>query len=98
MPEKISNSALAKQIARNNHCSLAEAKKALEIVLNGITDELAKGNSVALSNFGVFTPLIRKHKVSKDIFSDQEIHVPKHANIVFDAYTYLKDRVAKKEQ
>ena len=98
MKEKISDSVLAKHMAEANHCTVREADKALQMVLSGIANELAKENTVRLKNFGYFTAVKCPRRGSADLITNKKMEANPKVHVIFEAYETLKTVILPKEK
>ena len=60
MENKISKLQFIRQIRNKKGCSAREASEIYDIFMSILTEEILKGNSVSLLNFGVFSLKIHK--------------------------------------
>jgi nucleoid DNA-binding protein len=62
-----------------------EAKLAVALVLDAMTDALRAGEEVKLHNFGVLTPTIRAARVARNPRTNEQLVVPPRRVVVFRA-------------
>jgi DNA-binding protein HU-beta len=55
--------------------SKAQAARALDAVINGITEALKRGERVTISGFGTFTSAKRKARVGRNPQTGEPIHI-----------------------
>ena len=65
----------------------------VESFMEGVKDQLAKGESVYLRGFGTFTLKTRKAKIARNISKNTSIQVPEHKIAYFKAAAELADAV-----
>lgn len=82
-------------IEEKSGLSKQDSKKALEAVLDTITEELVKGEKVSLVGFGSFEVKTRKERVGRNPKTKEEIVIPESRVPGFKAGKALKDAVAK---
>ena len=72
-----------------------DAEKALNSVVDVITESLVKGEKVQLSGFGTFETKDREARVGRNPHTKQAIEIPATRVPSFKASKALKDSVAK---
>ena len=72
-----------------------DAEKALNSVVEVITDSLTKGEKVQISGFGTFETKEREARIGRNPHTKEEIHIPATRVPGFKASKALKDIVAK---
>lgn len=78
-------------IAKESGLSIADAERALETILDKITEALARGESVSLVGFGSFSIRTRAARMGINPRSGQPIHIPNTRVPVFKVAKALKD-------
>ena len=86
---------LVNKIAEKLDCSKKDSEKALNSVLEVITESLANGEKVALVGFGTFEVKERAERTCKNPRTQEEMIVPATKVPSFKAGKGLKDAVAK---
>ena len=86
---------LVNKIAEKLDCSKKDSEKALNSVLEVITESLASGEKVALVGFGTFEVKERAERTCKNPRTQEEMVVPATKVPSFKAGKGLKDAVAK---
>ncbi len=86
---------LVNKIAAKAACSKKDAEKALNAVVNSITEALADGDKVTLVGFGTFEVKKRDAKVGINPRTKAQIKIPARKVPTFKAGKALKDVVAK---
>ncbi|WP_040196142.1 HU family DNA-binding protein [Candidatus Soleaferrea massiliensis] len=86
---------LVNKIAEKLDYSKKDSEKALNAVLESITDSLAAGEKVALVGFGTFEVKERAERTCKNPRTQEEMIVPACKVPGFKAGKGLKDAVAK---
>lgn len=66
----------------------------VQMTLDGLADEIARGNNVELRNFGVFEVVTRKSRVGRNPNKPKnEVTIPERQVVKFRAGKELKERV-----
>ena len=73
--------------------SKADAGRAVEAVVGGITNALKQGDSVAVVGFGTFQVRARAARTGRNPQTKETIQIPASKNPVFKAGKALKDAV-----
>ena len=81
----------AKAMAEKYSISDKEAEKAMNMVLDTITENLVKGEEVQFTGFGKFRISLRKPSVA--VINKQKVSVPARNAVVFSAGKILKAAV-----
>lgn len=87
---------LVTQVAGIAELSKKDAEKAVNAVLEAITDSLKKGDKVALVGFGTFETRKRPERKGRNPQTKEEITIPATTAPAFKAGKALKDAVAGK--
>ncbi|MCL1827056.1 MAG: HU family DNA-binding protein [Candidatus Cloacimonetes bacterium] len=82
---------IIKYIAENAEISQANAKVALNALLEAITDTLKKKDKVVFTGFGTFSVAQRKARKGKNPSNGQVINIPAKTVPVFKAGKTLKE-------
>ena len=72
-----------------------DAEKALNSVVDVITEALVKGDKVQLSGFGTFETKAREARVGRNPHTKEAIEIPATRVPAFKASKALKDNIAK---
>ena len=72
-----------------------DTERVLNAAIDAITAELAKGNRVQLSGFGIFEVKNREARVGRNPRTKETIEIPATRTPVFKASKALKDAVSK---
>jgi len=73
-----------------------DVSKVIQMALDGLADELAKGGNVELRNFGVFEIKVRKSRKGRNPNAPtNEVVIPERVVVKFRAGKELKERVEK---
>ncbi len=67
------------------------AEKAIDVFLRKIQEKLETGESVKLSNFGVFTLKVKKERVGTSPVDGKKIIIPQTRTITFKPSKNLKE-------
>lgn len=84
---------LVQAIRQKGGYKVEEAKKALEVVLEVITEALAKGEKVTVSGFGTFSVRTRKARTAVKPRTKERIEVPARKTVAFKPSKELKERI-----
>ncbi len=91
----MNKSELILSIEEKSGLSTQDSKKALEAVLETITEELVSGNKVSIVGFGSFDVKLRNERIGRNPKTKEEITIPASRVPQFKAGKALKDAVAK---
>ncbi len=86
-------SELIERIADDAELSKAAAGRALDAMIDGITDALQGGDSVVLTGFGTFKLSERAARTGRNPRTGEEIQIAASKNPSFKAGKTLKDAV-----
>lgn len=85
---------MAIQIAEQTNLTQNEVAQVVQMTLDAIADDLARGESIELRNFGVFEVRVRKSRKGRNPNSpEREIPIPERVVVKFRAGKELKKRV-----
>jgi DNA-binding protein HU-beta len=84
---------LINKIADESSLSKADASKALDAVLNGITGTLSAGGKVTLVGFGTFSVSQRAARKGRNPQTGAEINIPAKNVVKFKPGKELSDKV-----
>lgn len=91
--EKMNKAQLIEAVATEAKMTKADAKKALEAVLNATTKALAKGERVALVDFGSFSVSERAARKGRNPQNGKEIKIAAKKVVKFKAGAELAKKV-----
>lgn len=91
--EKVNKSQLIDTIAESANLSKASAGRALDALLDAISDTLKDGDQVALLGFGTFSVRSRSARTGRNPQTGAEISIPATKVPGFKAGKALKDAV-----
>jgi integration host factor subunit beta len=86
---------LIESVCKNSGLSKDEVKAALELMLDGISNELINGGRVELRGFGVFSTEIRKPRPARNPRSGETVWLEERRVATFKPARKLKSRVAE---
>ncbi|MEG0768612.1 MAG: HU family DNA-binding protein [Ruthenibacterium sp.] len=86
---------LIAKVATDAALSKKDAEKAVNAMLEGITNALKAGDKVALVGFGTFETRQREARKGRNPRTKEEITIPASVAPAFKAGKALKDAVAK---
>lgn len=84
---------LVEAVAKSAELSKADANKAVDAVLDAVTDTLAKGDKVTLIGFGTFETRERAARTGRNPRTGEEIEIKATKIPAFKAGKKLKDSV-----
>ncbi len=88
---KVNKNDLVAHVADTTGLSKADATKAVDAVLDGITLSLREGNEVRLVNFGTWTVTERAATEGRNPRTGEKIQIPASKQVKFRAGKALKD-------
>lgn len=91
----MNKSELILSIEEKSGLSRQDSKKALDAVLETITEELVNGNKVSIVGFGCFDVKERKERIGRNPKTKKEITIPASRMPHFKAGKALKDEISK---
>lgn len=84
---------LINRVAQEAELSKADATRAVDCVLDGVTEALKQGEQVSLVGFGTFSVKERKGRTGRNPRTGEELHIPPAKVPNFKAGKQLKDAV-----
>lgn len=84
---------IAVQIAKEMDINQTDAKRVVQMVLDGITDVLASEGRFELRNFGIFEVVTRKPRKARNPRTGEEVMVPERKTISFKPGLMMGQRV-----
>ncbi len=87
----MNKSQLIEQIAEQANLTKAEASRALDAVVDGITAALKKGDQVSLVGFGTFSVRERGERTGRNPQTGAQIKIKASKSAAFKAGKALKD-------
>ena len=84
---------LAEKISGRTGMTVGDATKAVKAAMDIIGDEIARGEKVTLTNFGVFSVTAKRDRDGHNPRTGEPIIIPAHKSPTFKAYTALKEKV-----
>jgi DNA-binding protein HU-beta len=93
----MNKSELIEKVASDAAISKAQADRALNAVLSGITDSLRRGGHVTLVGFGSFKIAMRKARTGLNPRTKEQIRIPAKKAVRFSAGAKLRSAVNKKK-
>jgi DNA-binding protein HU-beta len=89
----VNKNELVAYVADNADLSKADAAKAVDAMIDGITDALKKGDEVRLVGFGTFAVAQRAASEGRNPRTGQKINIPASKQPKFKVGKALKDAV-----
>ena len=83
------------QVASKSGLSRSDASKAVDAVLDSITDALRSGNDVAFTGFGKFSASARKARQGVNPRTGEKVNIPATTVPKFTAGSQLKQAVKR---
>ncbi|MBD3258924.1 hypothetical protein GF377_10855 [candidate division GN15 bacterium] len=83
------------KMADNSGISKKEATQALTAFMDGVTEQLQKGEKVSFAGFGTFAVSNRKARTGRNPQTGETINIPASKVPVFRAGKNLKDALRK---
>ena len=84
---------IVKRIAAEAFVTPLAAETAIDILLSGIGEALARGEKVTLRGFGTFSTTRRAERVGRNPQTGERIDIPASQSVTFKASKALKDVV-----
>jgi len=91
--KKVNKRDLIETLADRGHLSIKEAQSIVDIVFDEIEARLLKGESVNISNFGVFESRTRQARVGTDPKTHKVINLKETKTVVFRPAKTVKDKL-----
>ena len=91
--KKLNRKDLVDLVAEEGHLSKKEARQAVDIIFDHITDALMKGQEVNITNFGVFQPKTRKQRDGTDPKTHERIVIKSKRSVSFRLSKQLKGNI-----
>jgi len=82
-------------VAQNAGMAKKDAERAVNAMVDAITQSLVKGEKVQLSGFGIFEVKDREARVGRNPRTKETIEIPATRTPVFKASKALKDTVSQ---
>lgn len=81
-----------------NNCGLhrSSAIRAVNGVIDKITDSLADGEAVTLRGFATIKPVEKAEKIGRNMNNDTPVVIPAHRSVKFVVSKELKDKLNSK--
>ena len=93
--KKINKKDLVELVSEEGHLSKKEARIAVDIVFDHISEALINGQEVNITNFGVFSPKVRKARDGTDPKSHKRIAISSKRSVSFRLSKQLKGNINK---
>lgn len=89
----ITKKALVDKISQDTNQAQVVVKKVIQMFLDEIIQELAKGNRLEFRDFGVFEVKARASRIGRNPRTGEEVRVPKRNVVAFKVGRLMKKRV-----
>ena len=96
--QTITRSNLAETLFREVGLSRNECEALLETVLDEISDCLATGETLKMSNFGSFSIRQKNERLGRNPKTGEEVPIPPRRVVVFRAASKLKNQVNSRNE
>ena len=93
----MNKSDLIERVASDTSISKAQAEKAVNAILDGITESLRNTGQISLVGFGSFKITARKARTGRNPITKQPINIPAKKAVRFSAGAKLREAVNKKK-
>ncbi|MEW6355939.1 MAG: HU family DNA-binding protein [Planctomycetota bacterium] len=93
----ISKREIAERVARKAKQTQLVAKRIIQLFLDELIEELARGNKLEFRDFGVFDVVQRKRRVGRNPRTGARVEVPAKRVVNFKMGRLMRDRVASPE-
>lgn len=93
MSKTLTRADLAEAVYEEIGLSRQDSTELVESVLEEISNELAKGNSVKLSSFGAFNVRDKNGRIGRNPKTGEEVPIDPRRVLVFKPSQVLKDRI-----
>ena len=91
--KKMTKQEIIEQITEQTDLRRSEAKKAVESMMDILSQAFAKGNKVYLRGFGTFMVRQAKEKKARIVATGEECIVPSHRTVRFKPCIELKNKL-----
>ena len=88
--KKLNKKDLVELVSEEGHLSKKEARTAVDIVFDHIAEALTNGQEVNITNFGVFSPKVRKQRDGTNPKSHKRIVIKQKRSVTFRLSKQLK--------
>ncbi len=82
-------------VADKAELTKVDAEKAVEALLDGIVEALARGEEVKISGFGIFSKKVRAARDGTNPSTQVKIHIPASSTVSFKVSKPLKEKLNK---
>ena len=93
--KKLNKKDIVELVSEEAHLSKKEARNAVDIIFDHISDALIDGQEVNITNFGVFSPKVRKARDGTDPKSHKRITINEKRSVSFRLSKQLKGSINK---
>ena len=94
----ITKKALVDKISQDTNQAQVIVKKIIQLFLDEIIDELAKGNRLEFRDFGVFEVKERASRIGRNPRTGDEVKVPKRNVVTFKVGRLMKKQVQENKK
>ena len=93
----VSKREIAERVARKAKQTQVIAKRIIQLFLDELIDELARGNKLEFRDFGVFDVVVRKRRVGRNPRTGERVEVPEKRVVSFKMGRLMRDRVTSQQ-
>ena len=90
----VSKREIAERVARKAKQTQLVAKRIIQLFLDEVIDEVARGNKLEFRDFGVFDVVTRKRRVGRNPRTGERVAVPEKKVVSFKMGRFMRERVA----
>ena len=94
----VSKREIAERVARKAKQTQLVAKRIIQLFLDELVEELARGNKLEFRDFGVFDVVQRKRRVGRNPRTGERVAVPAKRVVSFKMGRLMRERVAHDEE
>lgn len=92
---KLNKKDLVEIVSEEGHLSKKDARVAVDLVFDSIEQSLVNGQEVNITNFGVFTPIVRQQRDGTDPKYHNRIIIKQRKSVSFRSCKTLKGKLNK---
>ena len=92
---KLNKKNLVEIVSEEGHLSKKDARVAVDLVFDSIEQSLINGQEVNITNFGVFTPIVRQQRDGTDPKYHNRIIIKQRKSVSFRSCKTLKEKLNK---
>lgn len=93
--EKLNKAEIVDIVVEKGHLTKRDAKVAVDLAFEMIEKALLNGEDVNITNFGTFSPIVKKQREGTDPKTHQIIIIPETTSVSFKPAKCLKEKLNK---